>query len=154
MKRTFPRTSFLLGVCALVWCVACPHPLLADNGRTRDAIIGLWVVAEKDAYIEIYRRDGAYFGRIAWLREDNNPNTGSQVTASDSRMYEEPRIGMLILRNFRFNGQDWEDGTLYDPTDGKTYKGVLTLDRKGMLHVRGFVGIRLLGKTTVWQRLR
>ncbi len=116
--------------------------------------MGTWVVAEKDATVEIYRRNGAYFGRLAWLREEADPNAASPGANSGSRMYEEPRVGMVILRDFRFNGRDWEGGTLYDPTDGKTYNGILTLDRKGMLHVRGFVGIRLLGKTTVWQRVR
>ncbi len=132
----------------------CCRPLLAHSGPAAGTIVGTWIVAEKDATIQIYRQDGAYFGRIAWLREEADPNAGTSVGNSDSRMHEEPRVGMVILRNFRFNGQHWEGGTLYDPTDGKTYKGTLALDPKGMLHVRGFIGIRLLGKTTVWQRVR
>ncbi len=43
-------------------------------------------------------------------------------------------------------------GMLYDPKSGKTYRG--TMDAEGdSLHLRGYIGIPLFGRTEVWQRV-
>jgi len=43
-------------------------------------------------------------------------------------------------------------GMLYDPKSGRTYRG--TMDVEGnSLHLRGYVGIPLFGRTEVWQRV-
>jgi uncharacterized protein (DUF2147 family) len=112
-----------------------------------DAIVGTWLVAEKDAHVEIYRHGDAYFGRLSWLRD-----TPDSERPQD--MHEVPKEGLIIIRGFKFDGKVWKDGTLYDPTDGKTYRGTIALDNRGRLRVRGFMGISLIGKTTVWERVR
>ncbi len=132
----------------LALAIGAAVPCRADD-KAADAILGIWEVAEKDAHIEIYRQDNRYFGRICWLRE----NGEKKPDAQESKMYEIPKVGTLIVRGFRFNGIDWRDGTLYDPTDGKSYKGIIRLDAKGRLLVRGYLGISLLGRTTVWRRV-
>ena len=38
-----------------------------------DQIIGVWMVPEKDAKVEIYHsEDGLYYGKIVWLLEPND----------------------------------------------------------------------------------
>jgi uncharacterized protein (DUF2147 family) len=44
-----------------------------------------------------------------------------------------------------------EDGHLYDPKSGKTYKGVMTAEGD-QLHLRGYVGIKAFGRTEEWTR--
>jgi uncharacterized protein (DUF2147 family) len=62
-------------------------------------------------------------------------------------------IGLVILKDFAFNGKDkWEDGTIYDPNNGKTYSCVIRLKNESALEVRGYIGISLLGRTEVWTR--
>jgi uncharacterized protein (DUF2147 family) len=57
------------------------------------------------------------------------------------------------LSGFKFAGDNlWEDGTIYDPENGKTYRCKITLESPNRLNVRGFVGISLFGRTTVWTR--
>jgi uncharacterized protein (DUF2147 family) len=46
-----------------------------------------------------------------------------------------------------------DDGELYDPKSGKTYKGSM-LHEGDTLKLRGHVGIKLLGRTEVWTRAR
>jgi hypothetical protein len=45
----------------------------------------------------------------------------------------------------------WE-GRITDPRDGKTYQAKLWVDATGNLHLRGFIGIPLLGSTQIWQK--
>ncbi|MBI4832212.1 MAG: DUF2147 domain-containing protein [Candidatus Lindowbacteria bacterium] len=40
---------------------------------------------------------------------------------------------------------------IYDPKNGKTYSCSAKLD-KDKLYIRGFIGVSLLGRTTVWRR--
>ena len=49
-------------------------------------------------------------------------------------------------------GNTWAKGTIYDPEDGKTYKCKMTLTDPKTLGVRGYIGISLIGRTTVWTR--
>lgn len=128
-------------------------PLYPATGLGPDAIVGTWVVAEKDAHIEIYRQGDAYFGRISWLREDEGVTPSGNGPAPEARMHETPRVGLIIVSAFKFDGQAWKGGTLYDPTDGKSYRGIITLPAKDELHVRGYIGISLFGRTTVWHRV-
>lgn len=45
-----------------------------------------------------------------------------------------------------------EDGQLYDPRSGKTYSGSMKAEGD-TLHLRGYVLIKLFGRTETWKRL-
>jgi len=64
-------------------------------------------------------------------------------------------LGLQILKNFVYDAQDkeWEDGTIYDPKNGKTYSCIMTLSGNN-LNVRGYVGISMLGRTGVWTKVQ
>ena len=47
----------------------------------------------------------------------------------------------------------WRNGTVYDPTSGRTYSAEARLDGSDRLRLRGYLGIRLLGRTTTWIRV-
>ena len=56
-----------------------------------------------------------------------------------------------MLKNFVFDGDDeWSDGSIYDPKNGKTYKCYIKFDNPQMLKIRGYIGVSLLGRTTHW----
>jgi uncharacterized protein (DUF2147 family) len=139
---------------SLFFCLILSDPAFcAAETLGPDAITGTWVVAEKDAHIEIYRDGDRYSGRICWLRDPEVDKPGEERLPKRERG-ETPKVGLIIVRAFRFDGKEWTGGTLYDPTDGKSYRGVIRLGSKGELRVRGFMGISLFGRTTVWHRLR
>jgi uncharacterized protein (DUF2147 family) len=58
------------------------------------------------------------------------------------------------LKGFEFTGKSWEDGTIYDPNNGKTYSCTIKIKKANELEIRGFIGISLLGRTTVWTRAK
>jgi len=63
-----------------------------------------------------------------------------------------PIIGLKILSGFEKEGDNkYVDGTIYDPKNGKTYSCKMTYKGK-TLDIRGYIGISLLGRTTVWER--
>ena len=62
-------------------------------------------------------------------------------------------MGMIIIRNFHPDGDDWVGGTVVDPENGKEYKGKIWAIGKDKLGMRGFVGISLIGRTATWTRV-
>ena len=125
-------------------------------------ILGLWNNAEKDAKIEVAMCGDRYCGTIVWLREPNYPEGSKDGTPGtpkldhnnpDPARRKAPIIGLQIVQGFRFAGDDrWIDGTVYDPKNGKTYQGKMTLISPDRLDLRGFIGISLIGRTTTWTR--
>jgi uncharacterized protein (DUF2147 family) len=62
-------------------------------------------------------------------------------------------LGMVIMRNFHPDGDDWVGGTVVDPENGKEYQGKIWTVGKDNLHMRGFIGISLFGRTESWVRI-
>jgi uncharacterized protein (DUF2147 family) len=50
--------------------------------------------------------------------------------------------------------ETWSDGSIYDTTDGNTYRLNATLNPDGTLRARIFRGIPLLGKTEILRRVK
>lgn len=125
-------------------------------------ILGIWNNQEKSARIEVFQCDQRYCGRIVWLKNPNyagNSKNGTPGTPvldhnnPDAALKTQPVVGLMIMRDFAFQGEDmWSGGSIYDPKNGKTYQGKMTLASPGELILRGYVGISLFGRDTTWKR--
>jgi len=127
-----------------------------------DDILGVWNNQEKDAKIEIYKCGEKYCGKIISLNEPNYPEGSKDGIPGtpkidhnnpDPNLRKKPTIGLDVVRDFVFDKENlWVDGKVYDPKNGKTYSGKMTLVSPTQLNLRGFIGISLLGRTAVWTR--
>ena len=126
---------------------------MAAASAFAEDIRGLWDAGE--SHIEIYSCGELLCGRIAHLDEplDEDGKPELDKNNPEPALQSRPLLGMDLIAGFsRAGKRKWEDGTIYDPRDGKTYKCVIKLQRDGRLKVRGYVGVPLLGKTVVWTR--
>ncbi len=121
----------------------------------KDAIEKVWYNAEKTSKIEIFKAtDGSFYGKITWLKEPNDKNGKPKLDKNnkETSQQNQPVLGLLILKKFKKSStaNEYEDGTVYDPNNGKTYCGKLTLQAKE-LKLRGFIcGWSWLGRNSVW----
>lgn len=116
-----------------------------------DAIIGEWLTQSKDGKILIYKQGTKYFGKIIGGNSEGRKDTNNP----DEKLRNQPLIGKVILNNFVFDGKSkWEEGTIYDPNNGKTYSCVIKLKSNNEMEVRGYVGISLFGRTDMWTRIK
>jgi uncharacterized protein (DUF2147 family) len=130
-------------------CILFSFELVALAQDKSEAIVGEWLTAAKDGKMSIYKTGNKFFGKISW---GNQPN-GKDTKNPDQKLRDQNLIGLVILKDFEFDGKDkWEDGTIYDPNNGKTYSCVIKLTDAKTLEVRGYIGISLLGRTEVWTR--
>ncbi|MCL2098362.1 MAG: DUF2147 domain-containing protein [Bacteroidales bacterium] len=122
-------------------------------------ILGVWYNQEKSAKIEIYQMGGKFYGKIIWLKEANGAdgNPKLDVKNSDEKLRTQSVIGLIMLKNLTYNPKNkkWEDGTIYDPASGKTYKSYAWFEgnQTNTLNVRGHLGISSwLGRSQTWER--
>ena len=115
-----------------------------------DAILGEWLSQEKDGKIIIFKQGDQYFGKISWGKTPGKKDTNNP----DEKLRNRDLVGAVILKNFKFTGSAWENGTIYDPKSGKTYDCILKVkDGNKTLDIRGFVGTPMFGRTSTWSRI-
>ncbi len=101
--------------------------------------------------VEIYKKaDGKYYGKISQLLI--KPEHANCVACKDDRK-DKPLIGLEIIRGLSSEDNSFSGGTITDPKSGKVYK--CTIKREGdNLNVRAYIGISLVGRTQIWQKVK
>jgi uncharacterized protein (DUF2147 family) len=119
-----------------------------------DPIEHTWYNQEKTSKIKIYKAvDGKYYGKIVWLKEplrDGKPKT--DYLNSDKSKQNTLLMGLVVLTGIKKeSGNEYDDGDIYDPKNGKTYSCKITFEGNH-LNLRGYIGFSLFGRTAVWER--
>ncbi len=124
-----------------------------------DRITGIWLTEEGTSQVEIYKgSDGKYHGKIVWLEEPyENGKPKVDDENPDPKLAKRPVMGLPLLKNFKYSSKkkQWVDGVIYDPDNGKTYDCYAWFENGNYnkLYLKGYVmGIRMLGRSTVWKR--
>ena len=119
---------------------------------------GLWYAEGGAAEVEVFPCEGELCGKVVWLRsplgedgcelrDDKNP---------DASLRSRDIVGLVVLTGLKPDDDDhaaWRGGTIYDPASGHTYSCIARLESDNRLFLRGYLGIRLLGRTTTWTRV-
>lgn len=65
-------------------------------------------------------------------------------------------IGMEIMWGLKWDkgDQDWQDGDIMDPDNGKTYDCYIAMESQEKLKVRGYIGFSLFGRTQYWYKMK
>jgi len=151
-----PRNKFLcafaLALFALVSIATARAQQLSPKLQNA---IDHWQIVNSDGTpggkAETYLVNGKLFGKVTEVRPGRTPR---DVCDKCSGEYKNQLIlSMVFMRNFHPNGDDWVDGTVVDPENGKVYKGKLWVVGKDNLHMRGFIGFSLFGRTESWVRI-
>ena len=137
--------------------------------KAQEPIIGTWITiadqgkdrGKQTSYIEIFEKDGLYFGKITKILTPPKPDNPKELCVKCSgELKNKPILGMVIIKNMKKTGEvdekaglKYGGGTILDPDDGDTYK--CTIWVKGdVLTSRGYIGISLIGRSVEWLRLK
>ena len=149
------KKSFLKSVLTLAGLILT---MFAYSQDPADAILGKWLNEDQDAHVQIYKEDGEFCGKIVWLKEPIDTLTGLPKVDDendDPVLAQRPVMGLVILKDFIYDSDDdeWEDGTIYDPKNGKTYDCYMNFGEDKSLKIRGYIGISWIGRNTYWTRV-
>lgn len=129
--------------------------LFAAPAFAQSTPVGCWQTIDDEdgqvkSYVRIYPQGNTLVGDIVRLTQ----NGGRCVDCAeryDGRVLRNERI----LSGFVRDGNRYEDGQIINPKDGKTFKAVMNLvenSNGNRLYLRGYVGIKALGRSQTWQR--
>jgi len=126
------------------------------SAQTADAILGSWANPSGEDHILIYKKGNKFYGKLDWIKYPND-ETGKPKTDKnnpDESLRSRQELGLELLKDFTYDGDSvYEDGTIYDPKNGKTYSCKMTIDGN-KLKIRGYIGISLFGRSEVWTRVK
>lgn len=117
--------------------------------------VGKWKTIDDEtgkpkSVVEIFEKDGKLYGRIAELLNPSEPNPKCDECPKGDDRYNQPVLGMEIIRGLQKDGDEWEDGTVLDPEKGKIYDCKIWLEDENTLRLRGYVAF--FYRTQTWQR--
>ncbi|MBI1836784.1 MAG: DUF2147 domain-containing protein [Flavobacteriia bacterium] len=119
--------------------------------------IGKWTTfddetGKKKSTVELYKVDGKLHGKIIYLYPKEGREDDPLCTKCSGEKKNKHIVGMQIASGMIWNGSEWEDGSILDPENGKTYTVSMWLDKENSnkLNVRGYIGI--FYRTQKWVR--
>lgn len=143
----------LLCVLSLVIGLMMTAPALADD----TSIVGKWKTiddktGEPKSIVEIYEKDGKYFGQVKelFIKEGDNPDPVCDKCPDGDPRKDQPTRGMVIVQNLEKKGSEYSGGTILDPKEGKIYNCKLWVEN-GSLMVRGYIAFFF--RTQTWHRV-
>src|SRR5580765_5563422 len=144
--------KYLLGIVFLI-CTIKTH---AQNKE--DTILGKWESTEKNLIVQVYKQDNTFKARIVWFYDEIDTalvNTRLDEKNPDKALRSRKIIGLDVLSGLVYNPRQnkWTGGKIYDTHSGKTWNATVRLTSPDLMSVRGFYGVRLLGKTLNFTRL-
>lgn len=118
-------------------------------------IFGTWntydeVSNEIESVIEIYEKDGRAFAKIVDI-VDSKKRSAICINCS-GKLKNQPILNMDLLTGLKKNGEEWSGGKILDPKNGKYYKCYIKLIDRNTLKLRGYIGLSVFGRTTIWKR--
>jgi len=108
---------------------------------------------KKKSIVELYKLDGKLYGKITYLYPREGREENPKCTKCEDDRKNKPLVGLQIVRGCKWDGTEWEGGTIVDPENGKVYSVKIWMDENNpnKLNVRGYIGIFF--RTQTWQRV-
>lgn len=116
-------------------------------------VAGKWETPTRHGVVEIAPCGASICGRL--IDSDGlraNPQL-RDVHNKDAAQNGRPLKGLLMLQGFVASDKGWDGGTIYNPDDGGTYKGTITMVDADTLKLRGCI-VWPLCKSQTWKRAR
>ena len=124
-------------------------PSVATRAAQDDSPVGLWEAFDAHSgkatgRMRIYQEGDLYFGRNVALSPSDR--AGERCTRCKDERSEQPLIGLVIMRNMRFDHGVYSGGDILDPSTGRVYSCEFRLTDGGQkMFIRGFLSVPFLG---------
>lgn len=120
-------------------------------------VIGKWKTiddetGEAKSIVEIFEKSGKIYGKVFEILDmEHKKSVCSKCSGEDKN---KPILGLTVIKGLSRQGNEYTNGKIMDPKNGKLYQCFLLLEGKDRLKVRGYIGISLFGRTQYWHRVK
>lgn len=130
--------------------------LLSVNLILAQDISGDWKTVDDDSgveksIVEIYKEEDQVFGKVKKILKEDERDI--RCSKCEGEQKDQKIEGMVILESLTKDGEEYTDGRITDPENGKTYDAKIWLNDEdpNILMVRGYVS--LFYRTQEWKRV-
>ncbi|MEN8251404.1 MAG: DUF2147 domain-containing protein [Bacteroidota bacterium] len=126
--------------------------LVASSSLSAQDIFGKWKTIDDEtnkpkSIVEIFEKDGKAYGKILKLFKEPHEDQDPICDECDDYRKDQKIIGMTIITDMVKDDDEWEDGEILDPNNGKIYDCKLWVE-DGNLQVRGYIAFFF--RTQTW----
>lgn len=153
MERNNVLITLLIGI-------LCSIGFSYSRAATIDSPVGFWktiddVSGRPKSIIQIWQTDNhILMGKVVKIFPKVGNDQTKLCTACKGNLHNQPIVGMTILSGLKLKQNQWSNGHIIDPENGKTYQCALhAVDGGKHLNVRGYIGLPLLGRSQTWERV-
>ncbi len=129
---------------------------MAISANAQQEIVGMWktiddTTGKARSIVEIYKKGNKLYGKISEIINEEDRGNLCEECKGDN--YKKPIEGMVIIKDLEKDGDEYEDGTILDPENGKVYRCKIWIDEDNpeVLNVRGYIAF--LYRTQQWIRV-
>lgn len=124
--------------------------------------IGYWktiddVTGQPKAIVQLSETNKTLSGHILKIYPRPGHDQNELCAACQGEKHNQRLVGMTMMEGFKSsaeNPDEWIDGNILDPKNGKTYHcNIKTIDAGQKLSVRGYIGLPMFGRSQTWVRV-
>jgi len=138
-----PSQLHWLTRCASLFVLALAAPMA--SAAPSSSVQGNWLTGNGHGVVQIAQCGAGLCGRIVGI-----DRAAGEPMPTDVR--GRPQCGLTIITADRADPDGTWHGQITDPRDGHSYQTRLSVDQRGDLRLRVYVGIPVLGSTQIWRR--
>lgn len=118
----------------------------------RNSVLGQWKTVDDNtgrirSVVEIYEKEGKIYGKIVKLFREPHEVQDPVCKACTDHRKDKKVVGMEIITGLAKDGDEYSDGVILDPENGKSYSCKIWVE-DGKLKVRGYIAF--LYRTQTW----
>ena len=136
----------------LFLALAASLAALASSALAADPT-GLWQTPTNGGQVRIARCGQALCGTLVTSDHIRREPTARDENNKDASQRSRNLRGLPMLTGFTGGPTEWRGGSVYNPADGGTYRGTLTMTGDNALRLRGCI-VAPLCKTQTWTRVQ
>jgi len=129
----------------------------AAPAQPGDELLGEWWTESRQGRIRFVRHnDGTYRGIVSWrpANLDTEDSPAIDRNNKNPKLRTRPMLGLVLIWKLVYEDGSWNDGYVYNPRNGSSYRFEAKLLDKDTLKIRGYAGISLFGASQIWKRFR
>lgn len=153
MERNNLLLTLLIGI-------LCSIGFTTSRAEVTYSPVGYWktiddVSGKPKSIIQIWQTDNQQLmGKVIKIFPKIGNDQAKLCSACKGDLHNQPIVGMTVLSGLKPKKEQWMNGRILDPENGKFYQCALhTLDNGKHLRVRGYIGLPLLGRSQTWERI-
>jgi uncharacterized protein (DUF2147 family) len=131
--------------------------LIPILSQAQSSVLGKWKTIDDESgkersIIELYEQKGLLFGKVIKTipSPGEDPDPVCDKCAPDDPRFKKKVIGMEILKDMKKIGNEFSEGNILDPENGKVYRCKLWLEGANLM-VRGYWGPFF--RTQTWKKV-